>query len=67
MNESMLTGESIPVIKSTLTHTTVKFVEKESGNMILFSGTECLQVKGIGNQRVIGIVMSPGFYTSKGA
>lgn len=65
MDESMLTGESIPVIKSSLTHTKTKFSE-EDRNTILFSGTECLQKKGYGNQSVIGIVLSPGFYTSKG-
>lgn len=65
MNESMLTGESIPVIKSCLTMTDSKFSLDEK-NYILYNGTECLQKKSIGNQTVVGIVLNPGFYTTKG-
>jgi cation-transporting P-type ATPase 13A2 len=42
MNESMLTGESIPVIKIQLSRSEKQF-DYEDKNHILYSGTECLQ------------------------
>ena len=65
LNESMLTGESIPVIKTCITMTDTKF-SHEDKNHILYNGTECLQKKGYGNQAVMGIVLNTGFYTAKG-
>jgi len=65
MNESMLTGESIPVIKSCITASDSLFSSEDKNN-ILYNGTECLQTKGFGKQKVIGIVLNPGFYTTKG-
>jgi cation-transporting ATPase 13A2 len=65
MNEAMLTGESIPVIKTAITLTETRF-NAEDKNFILYNGTEGLQKKGHGDQTVLGIVINTGFYTSKG-
>jgi cation-transporting P-type ATPase 13A2 len=66
MNESMLTGESIPVVKNELTHTDKKFDDEEKLH-ILYSGTDCLQSTPYNGSVCVGMVMSPGFYTIKGA
>lgn len=66
INESMLTGEAIPVIKKPITNSSQKFSELETNN-ILFSGTNCLKIQADSDDElVLGIVMNPGFITMKG-
>ena len=68
MNESMLTGESIPVIKQALPHNDKIFDADDDTKHILFSGTRCLETrKAKGNPNpVLGLVLRTGFSTMKG-
>ena len=68
VNESMLTGESNPVIKVRMTDTDEIFDTKksESDKYLLFAGTKIVQKKKIGNSDALGIVYSTGFKTFKG-
>lgn len=46
MNESMLTGESIPCIKNALPYNAVKYNANEDNKIsTLFSGTKCLETR----------------------
>lgn len=42
MNESMLTGESIPVVKNAIPNTETKYDAKEDKQYTLYSGTKCI-------------------------
>ena len=68
MNESMLTGESVPVIKHQLPISHKIFDANEDGAYILFAGTRCLETKK--NSRndsvALGVVLKTGFSTMKG-
>ena len=68
MNESMLTGESVPVIKHQLPVSHKMFNMNEDGAHILFAGTKCLETKK--NSRhgsvALGVVLRTGFSTIKG-
>ncbi|XP_075058379.1 putative cation-transporting ATPase 13A4 [Mixophyes fleayi] len=71
VNESMLTGESIPVSKTPLPHNDHTMPWKtHSGEdfkrHILFSGTEVIQTKSAGHGHVKAIVLRTGFNTAKG-
>ena len=56
MNESMLTGESIPVVKVKLPNSQLKYdPEKEGKSSTLFAGTLCIQLRPDGGP-VIGMV-----------
>ena len=68
INESMLTGESTPVIKVRMPDTENIFNTKEadSDKYILFGGTKVVQKRKIGNRSPIGIVFQIGFKTFKG-
>ncbi|XP_062591855.1 polyamine-transporting ATPase 13A3-like [Saccostrea cucullata] len=79
VNESMLTGESVPITKTPLPnpggggvdgsqsdHPDVKFSMKENGKHVLFCGTEVIQTRFYGNQKVKAVVIRTGFSTSKG-
>lgn len=69
VNESMLTGESIPVIKTALnsaeTHDQNYNVETHKRNT-LFNGTKVMQTRNYENKRVLALVIRTGFNTSKG-
>lgn len=56
MNEAMLTGETVPVLKRPFSNTM-----KPSEVNIVYSGTECIMAKD-----AVGIVLNTGFYTKKG-
>ena len=46
MNEAMLTGESVPVIKASLPDiTTTMFTAKDSGKYMLNGGTGVVQIR----------------------
>ncbi|XP_062871022.1 cation-transporting ATPase 13A2 [Trichomycterus rosablanca] len=62
VNESMLTGESVPVMKMPLPVSDVKFSFDSQRRHTLFCGTQIIQSKG----GVIAVVTSTGFFTAKG-
>eukprot|EP00794_Sanderia_malayensis_P015960 gene15960-17566_t len=73
INESMLTGESIPVTKTPLPnppHNKPELNEVidtvKHKRHILFCGTDLLQTRFHGKGRVIAVVIKTGYYTMKG-
>lgn len=68
VNESMLTGESIPVIKAALLASEEDHVydPENDKNHTLFSGTEVIQTKNYSNTGVFALVTKTGFLTTKG-
>jgi cation-transporting P-type ATPase 13A2 len=67
VNESMLTGESIPVIKTSIPHTDEVYSDVKSTKHILYSGTKVIQTKHIRNNKVLGLVRNTGYLTAKGS
>lgn len=64
VNESSLTGESIPILKTSIPRHEEDLFRKEiHEKYILFNGTKVLQCK---NERVLGLTIATGFSTSKG-
>ena len=68
INESMLTGESTPVIKVRMAGTDNIFNTKDadSDKYLLFGGTKVVQKRKIGKGNPLGIVFQTGFKTFKG-
>ncbi|KAL4494291.1 hypothetical protein ABPG73_018810 [Tetrahymena malaccensis] len=69
MNESMLTGESIPIIKSALPFSNSKYHPNEDGKQsTLFAGTKCIETRYHlkGSVPILGLVSSTSFNTMKG-
>lgn len=66
VNESMLTGESVPVTKTALPSDNVLYNEREDANHTLFCGTRVLQTRYYGNEKVHAVVLRTGFLTAKG-
>ncbi|KYO40009.1 putative cation-transporting ATPase 13A2 isoform A [Alligator mississippiensis] len=71
VNESMLTGESIPVTKAPLPYANnaepwKTHCSEEYKRHILFCGTEVIQTKADGEGLVKAIVLQTGFNTAKG-
>ncbi|XP_045161334.2 polyamine-transporting ATPase 13A3-like isoform X2 [Mercenaria mercenaria] len=73
VNESMLTGESVPVTKTPLpnpklTHeeSVVHFNVKDHARHVLFCGTHVIQTRYYGGQKVKAVVFRTGFSTAKG-
>uniref|UniRef100_A0A5K4FD07 Cation-transporting ATPase 13A3 n=1 Tax=Schistosoma mansoni TaxID=6183 RepID=A0A5K4FD07_SCHMA len=69
VNESSLTGESLPITKIPLPNgqsenTTFDF--HSCPRHILFSGTSVIQTRGDINKRVLAVVIRTGFMTTKG-
>ena len=67
INESMLTGESTPIIKNQIQRINNDFNIKEQSNNILFAGTKLIQKRSINNEKILCIVHSTGFSTIKGS
>ncbi|KAM6976472.1 polyamine-transporting ATPase 13A2 [Aplochiton taeniatus] len=63
VNESMLTGESVPVMKTALPAGGGKYSSEAQRRHTLFCGTHVIQAKG---GRAIAVVTSTGFFTAKG-
>jgi len=66
VNESMLTGESTPVIKNQIPNTNTLFDPNIDKKYILFAGTKIIQKRANYNSKVMGIVSTIGFNTEKG-
>ena len=61
VNESMLTGESVPIFKNSLPQTNQIFNPDEDQKYILFGGTKVIQTRSISGEDTLGIVIKTGF------
>nr|XP_028597190.1 cation-transporting ATPase 13A2 isoform X3 [Podarcis muralis] len=70
VNESMLTGESIPVMKTSLPEgpqaTSTVYSPEEHKRHTLFCGTQVIQARPYVGPEVLAVVTRTGFYTAKG-
>ena len=72
VNESLLTGESLPITKVPLDTSCssstrqLKLNVKDHSRHILFSGTQVIQTRYYGHERLKAIVIRTGFNTTKG-
>uniref|UniRef100_A0A673KX65 Probable cation-transporting ATPase 13A2 n=1 Tax=Sinocyclocheilus rhinocerous TaxID=307959 RepID=A0A673KX65_9TELE len=68
VNESMLTGESIPEMKTPLSVSTAAYSPESQRRHTLFCGTQLIQAKGGGSagNGAIAVVTCTGFFTAKG-
>ena len=69
VNESMLTGESVPVIKTPLPHPEDEnelYDVEVHKRCTLFNGTKVVQTRNYDGSKVLAVVVRTGFTTSKG-
>ncbi|XP_043258655.1 polyamine-transporting ATPase 13A3-like isoform X1 [Colletes gigas] len=66
LNESMLTGESVPVTKTPLPSRHVLYDPKECSHHTIYSGTTIIQTRCYDNEPVLARVIRTGFHTNKG-
>jgi len=66
VNEAMLTGESVPIIKTHVPNTNMQFNPQIDKKFILFAGTKIIQKRAHNKAKVMGVVSSIGFDTEKG-
>lgn len=68
VNEAILTGESIPVMKSNMPNTDQQvYFQETCSKHTLFGGTFSLQNRPSGEEPCVAVVTSTGFQTTKGA
>lgn len=67
VNESMLTGESVPDVKTPLLPYDEEFSPELHRKHVLFSGTQVIQTRYYGSSRVTAVVIRTGFSTAKGS
>ncbi|XP_076391219.1 polyamine-transporting ATPase 13A3 isoform X1 [Megachile rotundata] len=67
LNESMLTGESVPVTKTPLPSRHVLYDSKECSHHTIFSGTTIIQTRSYSDSPVLARVIRTGYHTSKGS
>ncbi|CAG5040027.1 unnamed protein product [Parnassius apollo] len=66
VNESMLTGESVPVMKGPPCVSPEVYSTETHKRHTLFAGTHVIQTRFYGNNQVLAKVVRTGFYTAKG-
>uniref|UniRef100_T1G367 P-type ATPase A domain-containing protein n=1 Tax=Helobdella robusta TaxID=6412 RepID=T1G367_HELRO len=67
VNESMLTGESVPITKTSVLDNELVFNEKDHNRNILYCGTCVIQTRTVNMQPVTAMVIRTGFLTTKGS
>ena len=68
VNEAMLTGESVPVMKGCIPIISSEvYSDTGSSKHTLYSGTGVIQTRSVGHEPVLGLVKSTGFLTTKGS
>ncbi|CAL7950959.1 unnamed protein product [Xylocopa violacea] len=67
LNESMLTGESVPVTKTPLPSRHVLYSSKECSHHTIYSGTTIIQTRSYSDNPVLARVIRTGFHTNKGS
>ncbi|XP_010612573.2 cation-transporting ATPase 13A2, partial [Fukomys damarensis] len=67
VNESCLTGESVPVVKTALPEGPGPYCPESHRRHTLFCGTLVLQARAYGGPHVLAVVTQTGFCTAKGA
>jgi len=66
VNEAMLTGESVPILKQALHRTDKEFYDPETDKKhTLFSGTQVIRTRA-GAEKALGVVTKTGYDTTKG-
>ena len=68
VNESLLTGDSAPVIKNGMTQSDNIFdtMNNSYQQFVLFAGTKIVEKRSLKNQKILGVVYETGFKTLKG-
>ena len=66
VNESMLTGESTPIIKNHMRNVNVIFNSSVDNKHVLFAGTKIVQKRARNNEKVLAICYKTSFETVKG-
>ena len=68
INESLLTGDTTPVVKIGMTGNDNIFNTKNSSyeKYLLFAGTKIIEKRSLKNQKILGVVYETGFKTLKG-
>ncbi|XP_077434192.1 polyamine-transporting ATPase 13A2 [Vanacampus margaritifer] len=68
INEGMLTGESVPVLKTPLLDSERKYSSDSERKNTLFCGTQIIRAKGggPGDAGAVAVVTGTGFFTAKG-
>lgn len=67
VNESVLTGESVPITKTALHSSTEMYSPESHKRQTLFAGTQVIQTRYYGGEYVLARVVRTGFDTTKGA
>eukprot|EP00698_Gefionella_okellyi_P018956 TRINITY_DN5755_c0_g1_i1.p1 TRINITY_DN5755_c0_g1~~TRINITY_DN5755_c0_g1_i1.p1 ORF type:complete len:1123 (+),score=238.40 TRINITY_DN5755_c0_g1_i1:34-3369(+) len=67
INEAMLTGESVPVLKTALPNDDSSYDKENDKGHTMFCGTQVLQTRPApGSQAALAVVVRTGFATAKG-